>query len=326
MTEASQIAELGLPRSAFLHIFDESVVVDDPIGVHTDESRAVMLQRLGALYSLKCHRGCFIHSIVSIIDMQAAEIGYESDLGQGQVRVQFSAYTLKYVEGDIVAGAEVVSKDSNIIHATISIGGVTRLFINIRTGRNTESIAVRQNIVVRLRRIAYPYGNDKIVANGELYMPVPIVRVYDCGLSDYTVTTEAESMIARLADLHKALRDVPDWRRYHDALLAWKGTPTANAKTANLIKLAGEDGKLPRYIARDPRYTGDSAVVVVYNEPVFPGDYELMYGVSPECVVIDILREEIAYLQLMLDCSDVYAGSAFAAHNNMWTVIASGKV
>lgn len=325
------MAAPGLPRAAYLHIFDESVVVDDPIGVHTDESRAVMLQRLTALYALRCHRGCFIYSIENIIDIQAAEIGYESDLGHGQVRVQFSAHTLKYTDGDIIAGAEIISKTPDLMCATLAIGGVIRLFINIRTNRFTESIAVKQKVIVRLRRMAYPYGNDKIMANGELYMPIPVTRVYDCGTSDYTVTTEAESMIETLTTLQAELRVAPQWERYRDVLLPWKKVPDgppAGAVSADLAKIAAKDGQLPRYIARDLRQLTDpsAARVYTYREPVFPGDYELIAGISPECVIIDLLREEIEYIKLLLDCSEIYNGPVYDSHKNMWTVIASGKV
>lgn len=327
----STVPIAGLPRAAYLRVFDEEVSVDDPIGVHTDESLAVMLQRLTALYSMRCHKGCFIISINSIMDIYPAEIGYESALGQGQVRVQFTAYTLQYEIGDVVVGAEVVNKTGVFVHAKLAIAGVTRLFINVRDSPYTDSIAVGQSIIVRLKRLAYPYGNDKIVANGELYMPSPTNRVYDTGGSEYTVTTEAEAFVEQMNALRAQLAASPDWQRMRDVLFPWKtASPNmpAGGKLTDLATIATHDGNLPPYICRDSRISADakSTRVLCYNEPIFPGDYELVQGISAESVIIAILTDEIAYLKLLLDCVDAYAGGAFDMHKNIWTVMASAKV
>jgi hypothetical protein len=138
-------------------------------------------------------------------------------------------------------------------------------------------------------------------------------------------------MIETLTALQAELRAAPQWERYRDALLPWKKVPDSpplGAVSADLAKIAAKDGQLPRYIARDLRQLTDPAAarVYTYREPVFPGDYELIVGISPECVIIDLLREEIEYIKLLLDCSEIYAGPVYDSHKNMWTVIASGKV
>lgn len=320
-------APAGRIRTSFVRDFTMEIGVSDPIGLHSSEATQIIMRDLVRIFAGRCCDDCLILDILEVVDMSAAEIGYGPNIGAGQVRVCFNARVMQYVPGDTQAGLKITEKDDKTMSAELHIGGIRRIFAKIPVTETNASIRVGQFVIVRFERLAYARGSQCITAIAALLEPPMTNRVYQCD-GEYVVTMQAEELVKKLAKLQKDLAAATGWERCRDAIAGIGGAyPPApsGATVANLATLALREGRLPAYIARDFRLPtlANVANVYTYNDPIFPGDYDLVQGVSTDTVILELLRAEIDAITLLLDMAEVYAGALFDEHKNIWMVIRS---
>src|SRR5581483_4275703 len=137
--------------------------IQSPIDVYSD-ARTNIMNILRDKYQGKCHFGCYVKSIVDIVNISECIMSSEGSNVYGKVNIQFEIEAIVYVPDEIINGCIVVNKDKKGI--IVAQSEYAAIYLNAHPA--LASITKGQIISVRVSKAIY--GGERIAINAKPLM------------------------------------------------------------------------------------------------------------------------------------------------------------
>lgn len=303
---------------------ETSIRIQNPLSFCRDISGNVLSSLRRDLQG-KCYRGCYIHSVDSIVKHSEAFVSTDSNRTDAKINVQFECTVSIFYRGETITGVTITHKDKGGI--LIGETPMCRVFMNYH--KSLETITAGQIITVRVGATQYAPYTDKVAINAYPYLPASLSPlVYKIGAVSPRDAPMIEAASTRFNDAVKALNDAkaanPKGFQFFAELLGpYKKYPPmpTGAKSVDVSMM----GTTAIYVTHglEIPFTDVNTVYVYDKLPTGLTSSSQHNAAQSICALYDECADNAKTLSEM---TILYTPEMIKSHRNYWMVLLKSKL
>jgi hypothetical protein len=300
-----------------------SINVNDCIGIYVDSDN--ILQYIVNKFQGRCYDGCFIKTVKRIVRMGECEINKDGFPDFGVLSITFDVEAVVYAVGEIINGCVVKNRDPN----GILVCGTDIAHIMIAPNKLLDSINRDQYVSIRVGKVKYSIGVDKISICAMPYLPTSESIIYKMGPISNSARGLLSGVMSRITAEETEMgilisTNAVAWNTFNQLLYAYKEPQTApdNATIVNIKELVNKGKTSIGYLSRDSKIDLALPNAYAYDaDATFGEGVNVVSNFPPQVVLLILLEDYCAYLRTIREFISIYSDSGLLiSHTNLWKI------
>lgn len=311
--------------------YDQTFVVtldfNSPVEIISDD-KDWLIKKIKSIYEHMNYKGSYIDEIITAIPISDWSIIKGRLDGSINVDVQFTAIIQKYVRGDLVPTAKVISNNSHIIICEYD----SKMKIVLNPSQNIDGIRVGQYIPVQLQITQYDQFTPFINTIGTVLTTDKDFIVYKTsGEFPHSMLSKIEMNINNAITERNILDNVlidklehMFWKGDGDicSIGKWTGVVNSIDNMVNIFEIKNQPDFV--YIYVPVEINKSSPFVVMSKNP--PKDIDRIKEENMSNVISILLTNMLNYLNLANEMAQLFKDNTlYTDHVNIWAIINSLK-
>jgi hypothetical protein len=315
-----------------IKLITTSIDIDDAIDFCITENAALI--RLRAIYENKCWQNSFITKVLTVKQVSDCMVGACHSASEGHINVVFEAQTIQLFPGEVISACVIIKPQSKIKENMSGIICKNNFCdANIEYNSKLDSLKASQIISVIVKKAECRTGLNTIQVIGSIFLPDKKYELFHVitAIAPLDIAKEYRDLYEEIIDQEERMKvlkkEFPErWKKFEELLHAHNGKPKLLAGQVNIFDTFKAGIKAGSWLSRSREMNCLLPEMQVLHAKETDVNAIICAGrETAEIIVLDILRDYLAYIELICEMVEIYKEEYISSHENLWMAFNSVK-